>query len=283
MSFEQPFFSNRKWIKVWISEWLEGTLRWQATPEQRALWIDLLTLAGKSRYPGIVCAGRDGENGEHLVGYPAVWIAPSWPGVTDEQMKTALDFFSSKGMLSYEVSTGVTKQPLYAVMITKWKQYQSDYEANKKYQKKYREKRRSSSPSKPCLTSPLDERKTLDLDLEVESKKATDSVAAQEQNQEPSRQDWKVFRIRYYELVKRRVPDTNQNRQKWHELCEANGISKVLAAMESYCEANSAFLRTQSNGAFHFFKNADEYLETLAVSEKEEPTLPIYKRGDFLR
>ena len=93
----QPFFSSRKWVKVWINEWREGTLRWQATDSQRAFWIDLLALAGRSRYPGIVCAGKDGES---VVGYPATFLAPN-SGMTADNVETTLQFFASKGMISY--------------------------------------------------------------------------------------------------------------------------------------------------------------------------------------
>src|SRR5437762_7280059 len=99
----QPFFSSRKWIKVWINEWREGTLRWQATDFQRAFWIDLLALAGRSRYPGIVCAGKDAEN---IIGYPAAFLAPN-SEITPQNIEETLKLFESKGMLTYSTSYSV--------------------------------------------------------------------------------------------------------------------------------------------------------------------------------
>jgi hypothetical protein len=60
-------FGKRSWVKLWTNEWLDGTTRYQMSDAQRAFWIDLLAMAGRSRFPGIICAGRDGE---HFVGYP---------------------------------------------------------------------------------------------------------------------------------------------------------------------------------------------------------------------
>lgn len=48
-------------IKLWVNEWLDGTTRFQMSGAQRAFWIDLLAMAGRSRFPGIICAGMDGE------------------------------------------------------------------------------------------------------------------------------------------------------------------------------------------------------------------------------
>jgi len=169
MEMSQPFFSSRKWIKVWINEWREGTLRWQATDSQRAFWIDLLTLAGRSRYPGIVCAGMDSDK---TVGYPAAFLAPN-SGITAESVQATLDLFVSKNMVSYSTSKSAQGDTLYAVTITNWKKYQSDYDANRMYQRNYRARKKASSGSTDRLTSQLDARKTLDLEVDLEKEKET--------------------------------------------------------------------------------------------------------------
>ena len=141
----QPFFSRRKWIKLWINEWRDGTLRWQATDSQRAFWIDLLTLAGRSRYPGVVCAGKDGPKEENIVGYPVHFLSPNSSIKTEEEAREILDLFSSREMVSYTTSESANGQTLFAVTILNWKQYQSDYDANRKYQQKYRAKKREAT------------------------------------------------------------------------------------------------------------------------------------------
>ena len=62
-----PGFGKRSWVKLWTNEWLDGTTRYQMSDAQRAFWIDLLAMAGRSRFPGVICSGKDGKN---FVGYP---------------------------------------------------------------------------------------------------------------------------------------------------------------------------------------------------------------------
>jgi hypothetical protein len=62
-----PAQGRRTWIKLFVHDWLEGTTRYQMSDAQRAFWIDLLAMAGRSRFGGIVCSGKDGEQ---LIGYP---------------------------------------------------------------------------------------------------------------------------------------------------------------------------------------------------------------------
>ncbi len=65
--------TRRQWVKLWVNEWLDGTTRFELTAPQRLLWVDLLALAGRSRYPGFVYAG-EGEGGKRI-GYPIAYLA----------------------------------------------------------------------------------------------------------------------------------------------------------------------------------------------------------------
>lgn len=177
----QPFFSSRKWIKVWINEWREGTLRWQATDSQRAFWIDLLALAGRSRYPGIVCAGIEGER---IIGYPASFLAPN-SEITAQNIADTLNLFTAQGMITYTTSESVTGATLYAITITNWKKYQSNYEANKKYQKNYRQRKKKTQAS-PEASTPTVERlveyQPLELEIEKEREKEKSSSSVKLSN-----------------------------------------------------------------------------------------------------
>ena len=57
----KPLYGKRTWVKLWVSEWLDGTTRFQMSGAERAFWIDLLAMAGRSRHPEVVCAGKDGD------------------------------------------------------------------------------------------------------------------------------------------------------------------------------------------------------------------------------
>jgi hypothetical protein len=168
LDMTQPFFSSRKWIKLWINEWRDGTLRWQASDAQRAFWVDLLTLAGRSRYPGIVCAGRDAED-QDFVGYPVQFLSPNSSIKTEQEVREVLELFKSRDMLTYTTGVAANGETLFAITINSWKQYQSDYESNRKYQQKYRAKKReASSEATKGLTSQLGARKSLEVEVEKE-------------------------------------------------------------------------------------------------------------------
>lgn len=45
---------RRKWIKVWVDDWLDGSIRKDLNAAETGVWADLLAMAGHSRNPGII-------------------------------------------------------------------------------------------------------------------------------------------------------------------------------------------------------------------------------------
>jgi hypothetical protein len=120
-------FGKRSWVKLWTNEWLDGTTRYQMSDAQRAFWIDLLAMAGRSRVAGIICAGRDGER---FVGYPINRFQSLMAEPIDIEATFAL--FERTGKIKVEVtSEGPPK--LYKVELLNWAKYQSEYQRLKKY------------------------------------------------------------------------------------------------------------------------------------------------------
>jgi hypothetical protein len=120
-------FGKRSWVKLWTNEWLDGTTRYQMSDAQRAFWIDLLALAGRSRFPGIICAGRDGDR---FVGYPINRFQSLMAEPIDIEATLAL--FERTGKIKVEVtSKGPPK--LYKIELLNWAKYQSEYQRLKKY------------------------------------------------------------------------------------------------------------------------------------------------------
>jgi hypothetical protein len=118
---------GRTWVKLWVHEWLEGTTRFQMTDAQRAFWIDLLAMAGRSRVGGIVCAGKDGRA---FVGYPL----SKFQGLLAEPLDIEATFrlFERTGKITLQVTgEGIGKS--YVLFITNWGRYQSEYERTKQY------------------------------------------------------------------------------------------------------------------------------------------------------
>src|SRR5208282_3702375 len=109
--------TRRQWVKLWVNEWLDGTTRFELTAPQRLLWVDLLALAGRSRFPGFVYAG-EGDGGNR-VGYPIAYLA----GVLqmDEiAANNALKLLHHKGHITLEESS----TECYIVGIVNWEKYQ---------------------------------------------------------------------------------------------------------------------------------------------------------------
>src|ERR1700687_1554021 len=104
-----PKFGRRSWVKLWVNEWLDGTTRFEMTDAQRAFWIDLLAMAGRSRFPGRICAGTvDGA----YVGYPLNKFQALMAEPIDIEKTLAL--FEKTGKVRISVTA---KAPTKLVMI----------------------------------------------------------------------------------------------------------------------------------------------------------------------
>jgi hypothetical protein len=117
----RPFqVTRRTWFKMFAEEWLDGTMRFQLSHEQRAIWADLLALAARSRYPGIICSGE--TNGEYTP-YPSGWIARRL-NYSARKFRQVLALFEQQDRISNE--NGVIK-------ILSWGKYQSEYKRQLPY------------------------------------------------------------------------------------------------------------------------------------------------------
>lgn len=125
---------GRSWIKLWVPEWLDGTSRYEMSGGQRAFWVDLLTLAGRSRVPGVVCAGDDPQN---LFGYPLDRYAGIL-GDTSVDILETFKLFESQGKIELIVTREEVPK-LYAVKILSWAKYQSEYMRQRAWRRKTRQ------------------------------------------------------------------------------------------------------------------------------------------------
>lgn len=121
--------SRRSWIKLWTFEFLEGSVRWELTPAERSVFIDFIAWAGKSRYPGIICAKKQ-EDGSYF-GYPLDYIASIL--VCDISLiKEAIEKCKKHNKIAVEVMN-LNGMDYYTIRIVNWNKYQSEYLRNKKY------------------------------------------------------------------------------------------------------------------------------------------------------
>lgn len=150
---------RRNWVKIWVNEWLRGTVRFELTPQERAIFIDLITLAGDSRIPGIICSGVDEE------------ALKTFEGSDEKSQKVHKNFYEEKENLLKEIkkflgvplnylavtlhcSNYILKNTLnklqqtnrivvdvkqkknltlYTIAIVNWHKYQSEYDRQKNY------------------------------------------------------------------------------------------------------------------------------------------------------
>jgi hypothetical protein len=169
---------KRHWVKLWVNEWLDGTTRFQMTGAQRAFWTDLLAMAGRSRFPGLVCSGRDGDS---YVGYPLTTFAALDPGA-ELDIKATFELFVATGKIAVEV-TAEKPVKLYKVTITNWSKYQSEYQRQKPYQETYRQKsRKLSKKLTPELSPELTANYLLEGEVRSESEKEKQNKPTQAPN-----------------------------------------------------------------------------------------------------
>ena len=113
------------WVKLYITGWLHGSIRYQLEPDERGVWADLIAMAGQCLSSGRIC-DNDGQP------YPKQYIANQL-NVPIELLERTITKCEKEGRV--QDIDGV-------IAITHWETYQSEYERQRKYRKK-RDNRRA--------------------------------------------------------------------------------------------------------------------------------------------
>jgi DnaD/phage-associated family protein len=109
---------SRTWIKIYCDKWLNGTIR-EESLEVRAVWVDLLVLAGSGRY---------GDSGEVKI--------TDRVGFLDQQLADLMQISVQKWVACKKklVETDrVEVSENNIIRIKNWVRYQSEYERTKQY------------------------------------------------------------------------------------------------------------------------------------------------------
>ncbi len=119
-----------RWVRLWTQETLYGTTNRELTLEERAIWFEMLALAGDSPTPGIICVS---------------------PGVslTDAQLSSILDapealIRQAKTKLSDPQINKININGTGCIQIVNWSRYQSEFDREsyqREYMRSYRERK----------------------------------------------------------------------------------------------------------------------------------------------
>ena len=113
---------RRSWVKMWVTGWLHGSIRWQLDPAERGVWADLICLAGECSRDGEIC-DNDGRP------FPRSYIANQL-NIPQPLLDITIAKCRHEGRINDQDEI---------IVISNWKTYQSEYERQRPYRelKKY--------------------------------------------------------------------------------------------------------------------------------------------------
>ena len=123
--------SRRSWVKLHIHGMLYGSVRYQLTPAERSVWIDLLCLAGLSNEPGVIA-----DNDKRA--FPHSFLANRL-NITPTLLEMTLKKCTAEGRIQENES---------GIHIVNWVAYQSEYQRQKPYRERKTQKSAPIDPDK---------------------------------------------------------------------------------------------------------------------------------------
>lgn len=132
MSANEETKTRRPWVKLWVQPWFDSSLRVELSNDERGVFVDILALAGKSRWPGMIASGRDEKN--NLLGYPLRMICNMMISWKEQQVERALEALKATNRITVRETPLRTGETGIIIEINSWAKYQSEYERTKRYQ-----------------------------------------------------------------------------------------------------------------------------------------------------
>lgn len=114
--------TRRTWVKMHITGWLHGSIRWQLEPDERSVWADLICMAGECGKDGKIC---DNDNNP----FPRQYIA-NHLNLKQELLDRTIAKCRHEGRLENREDI---------LIIVNWKYYQSEYDRQKPYREHKKE------------------------------------------------------------------------------------------------------------------------------------------------
>ncbi len=108
--------TRKTWIKMWVTDCIEGSIRYQLNPAERSVWYDLILYSALCERPGVI-SDKDGRP------YPHSFIANRL-NIPIALLEKTLTKCQDEGRISEEPD---------GINITNWERYQSEYQRQAKY------------------------------------------------------------------------------------------------------------------------------------------------------
>jgi len=127
---------RRSWVKFWVNECLDGSIREELKPDERGIWYDLIMYSAKCRTPGIISANETQPiSRRRLAGIL---------NITEELLNTTIEKCVDSGRLR------VDKAGL--IQIVNWTKYQSESDRVRSYSKVKSDDHELASPTKLAIS-----------------------------------------------------------------------------------------------------------------------------------
>ncbi len=107
---------SKTYVKISVTGWLHGSIRWQLSAEQRGVWADLIAWAGQCRLDGLIA---DNEKRPYPIEYVSNHL-----NITPELLERTIEKCIEDGRI--EKRDG-------AIFLVNFKQYQDEYTRQKPY------------------------------------------------------------------------------------------------------------------------------------------------------
>jgi N-terminal phage replisome organiser (Phage_rep_org_N) len=236
--------SRRNWVKLWVNEWLTGTVRFEMSPAQRGMWADLLALGGASRHPGFIAAGE--TNGK-LYGYPADYLCGIFR-CNEKFLQETLKLFEAQDRI--KTRKGV-------IEILNWAKYQSEYhqKRQRKSAKRAGQVVENSGQSNGHLRDNVEREGEGEVEVDGEVEAEGDAAAKAASPPPPQSEIFRAF-----EAMKSQPFGPKRFQEIWYEEWIKPGDESFADAMES-CIQRCKTLRITIPGKFYELKREVERTE----------------------
>lgn len=105
---------KKRYVKIFVTGWLHGSIRWQMTSEERGVWADFLMMAGEIQKDGAIC-DNDGRP------LPREFLAHEFH-IKPTLLNRVINMCLAEGRLEERDDV---------LWVTNYAEYQSEYERQK--------------------------------------------------------------------------------------------------------------------------------------------------------